>query len=67
MAFVDRQKGSLVLFSNGAIVDRGNCPVHVRHKKGRCICRLIVRIVYADQKLAHGLFDLTVEKWSVLS
>jgi hypothetical protein len=66
VAYVDRQKGTLVLYSNGAIVERNNCPRHVLVVSRRCTCRLVVRIVYADQELARHLFELTAKKMATL-
>lgn len=51
------QRDTFVLYKNGAIVDRNDCPEHVTHKKGACTCNMIVRIVYADDRVAQVIFD----------
>lgn len=51
------QRGALVLYENGAIVDRTDCPEHVTFKKSECTCYMIVRIVYVEERLAQVIFD----------
>jgi len=63
MAFIMQQEGSLVLYSNGSIVDRTKCPKHTLVVSRKCTCLLIVRIVHADLELASTLFKLVVKKW----
>jgi hypothetical protein len=61
-AKVKLRRGAIVLYGNGAIVNRAGCPEHEVGGRGACSCFMIVALSYADDRMSQVIFDAVAEE-----